>query len=115
MPRVKSGPTRSRRHKKVKKAARGFKHARRKRIKNAKEALLHAGQYAYIGRKLKKRDLRRLWIVRLNAAVRKHDLNYSQFIAGLKKTNIELDRKILSDIAVKDPDTFGKIVSEINK
>ncbi|MCH7730448.1 50S ribosomal protein L20 [Patescibacteria group bacterium] len=113
MPRVKTGPTRSRRHKKIKKAARGFKHARRKRIKTAKEALLHAGQYAYVGRKLRKRDLRRLWIIRLNAAARKHDLTYSQFIAGLKRASIELDRKILSDIAVNDPDTFEKIISEI--
>ena len=113
MPRVKTGPTRSRRHKKIKKAARGFKHARRKRIKTAKEALLHAGQYAYVGRKLRKRDLRRLWIIRLNAAARKHDLTYSQFIAGLKRASIELDRKILTDIAVNDPDTFEKIISEI--
>ena len=115
MPRVKTGPTRSRKHKKIKKAAAGFKHARRKRIKTAKEALLHAGQHAYIGRKLRKRDFRRLWITRLNAAARRHDLTYSQFISGLKKANIELDRKILADIAVNDPATFEKIISEISK
>lgn len=91
------------------KAAKGFKQARRKRVRTAKEALLHAGQYAYIGRKLRKRDMRKLWIQRLNAAVREHDLTYSRFIAGLKKSKIDLDRKILADIAVNDPETFGKI------
>lgn len=110
MPRVKS--LSAKRHRKIKKQARGFKQARRRRVKAAKEALLHAGQYAYIGRKLKKRDLRRLWIVRINAAARKHDLSYSKLMARLKKAKIELDRKILAEIAVKDPETFGKIVSE---
>ena len=111
MPRTKS--LSAKRHRKVKKAARGYKHAARRRVKVAKEALLHAGQYAYIGRKLRKRDLRRLWIVRLNAAAREHGLSYSKFIAGLKKENIEIDRKILSDIAVNDPETFNKIISEV--
>ncbi|KKQ51082.1 50S ribosomal protein L20 [Candidatus Woesebacteria bacterium RIFCSPHIGHO2_01_FULL_39_17] len=111
MTRVKS--IAQRRHRKIKKAARGFKQARRTRVKAAKEALLHAGQYAYVGRKLRKRDLRSLWIKRLNAAVRQHGLSYSKFIAGLKKEKIELDRKILADIAVNDPDTFAKIVSEV--
>lgn len=113
MTRTKTGTTRAKRHKKVKKAAKGFKHARRKRVKTAKEALLHAGQYAYIGRKRRKRDLRRLWITRLNAAVREHGLTYSDFIKKLKDKNIELDRKILADIAVNDPATFEKIVSEV--
>ncbi|KKR30682.1 50S ribosomal protein L20 [Candidatus Woesebacteria bacterium RIFCSPHIGHO2_01_FULL_39_32] len=103
----------ARRHRKIKKAARGFMHARSRRVKSAKEALLHAGQYAYIGRKLRKRDLRSLWIKRLNAAVREHGMSYSKFISALKKNNIELDRKILADIAVSDPDTFAKIVSEV--
>ena len=111
MPRAKS--IAARRHRKIKKQARGFKHAARKRVKVAKEALLHAGQYAYVGRKLRKRDLRRLWIMRLNAAAREHDLTYNKLVSGLKKANIELDRKILSDIAVKDPKTFKKIVSEV--
>ena len=111
MPRTKS--LSAKRHRKVKKEARGYKHAARRRVKVAKEALLHAGHYAYVGRKLKKRDLRRLWIVRLNAAAREHDLSYSKFIAGLKKENIALDRKILSDIAINDSETFNKIVSEI--
>jgi large subunit ribosomal protein L20 len=111
MPRTKS--IASIKHRKILKAAKGFKEARRKRVKVAKEALLHAGQYAYVGRKLKKRDLRRLWIVRLNAAAREHGLKYSDLIKKLKEKNIELDRKILADIAVKDPDTFGKIISEV--
>jgi len=111
MPRTKS--LSAKRHRKVKKAARGYKHAARRRVKVAKEALLHAGQYAYVGRKLRKRDLRRLWIVRLNAASREHGLPYSKFIASLKKENIEIDRKILSDIAVNDSETFKKIVDQI--
>ena len=103
----------ARRHRKIKSEAKGFKHARRKRVKTAKEALLHAGQYAYIGRKLKKRDLRSLWIMRLNAAARLHGLSYSRFISALKSKRIEIDRKILSDIAINDPEAFEKIVSEI--
>ena len=101
------------RHRKVKKAAKGYKHSARRRVKTAKEALLHAGHYAYVGRKLRKRDLRRLWIVRLNAAAREHGISYSKFIARLKKEKIEVDRKILSDIAINDPNTFKEIVTEI--
>lgn len=111
MPRVKSKT--AKKHKKIKKKAKGFKQARRKRVKAAKEALLHRGQYAYIGRKLRKRDLRRLWITRINAAAREHGLSYNKLISGLKKKKIEIDRKILSDIAVKDPETFKKILSEV--
>lgn len=113
MTRVKTGSTRSRKHRKIKKAARGFKQSRRTRVRVAKEALLHAGQYAYIGRKLRKRDLRSLWIIRLNAAVRARGLTYSKFIHGLKIAKIKLDRKILADIAVRDPKTFNKIVDSI--
>jgi large subunit ribosomal protein L20 len=111
MTRVKS--TSARRHRKVRKATKGYKHARSRRYGAGKEAVLHAGQYAYIGRKLRKRDLRKLWIKRLNAAVRERGMNYSEFIAKLKKAKIELDRKILADIAVKDPETFEKILKEI--
>ena len=100
-------------HRKVLKAAKGFKNARSRRLRVAKEAVMHAGRHAYIGRKLKKRDLRSLWIVRINAALREHDLSYSKFINLLKKANIELDRKILSELAVKDPSTFSKIVDEV--
>src|SRR3989304_7181271 len=111
MARVKT--TSARRHRKFLKRAKGFKQARRVRIQTAKEALLHAGAYAYHGRKLRKRDLRSLWIIRLNAAVRDEGLSYSKFIAGLKKAKIELDRKILADIAVNDSDTFKKIVEMV--
>ena len=111
MPRVKS--ISAKRHRKVKKLAKGYHSARRKRVKAAKEAVLHAGQYAYHGRKLKRRNLRKLWITRLNAAVREHGLKYSSFIKAFKDNKIELDRKILSDIAVKDSTTFEKIISEV--
>src|SRR4030066_1636612 len=104
MARVKS--TSYRKHKKILKEVKGYKQARRIRIQAAKEAYLHAGQYAYHGRKLRKRDLRSLWIIRLNSAVREEGLSYSKFVAGLKKAEIELDRKILADIAVNDPNTF---------
>jgi large subunit ribosomal protein L20 len=109
--RVKS--TASRKHRKFLKRARGFKQSRRTRIQTAKEALLHAGQYAYEGRKLRKRDFRALWITRLSAAAKERGTSYSKLIAGLKKAKIELDRKILSDIAATDPATFKQIVSEV--
>ncbi len=92
--------------------AKGFRQARSRRIQTAKEAVVHAGAYAYHGRKLKKRDLRSLWIVRLSAAVKSLGFSYSKFIAALKKEKIDLDRKILSDIAIKYPETFKKIVKE---
>jgi len=112
MARVKS--ITAKRHRKIKSAARGFRNARSRRIKTAKEALMHAGQYAYIGRKLRKRDLRALWITRLNIAVREHEIkNYSTFISLLKKKGIELDRKILADIAVNNPEVFEKIVAQL--
>jgi len=111
MARVKS--LEQKKHRKVLKLAKGYKNARSRRFHAAQEAVLHAGQYAFAGRKLKKRDLRALWIIRLNAAVREFGLNYNKFISGLKKEKIEIDRKILSDIAVHDKETFGKIVSEV--
>ena len=113
MTRAKTGITRAKRHRKVRKMAKGYKHSASRRYKTAKEAVLHAGQYAYVGRKQKKRNLRKLWIVRLNAASREHGMKYSELIAALKKNNVELDRKILSDIAVRDPETFEKIVAEV--
>lgn len=111
MARVKS--PRRKRHKELLARAKGFLSARHKRYKVAKEAVLHAGQYAFAGRKLRKRDIRALWIVRLNAAVREHDLSYSRFISGLKKANIQLDRKTLSEMAISDPETFSKIVTQV--
>ncbi|MBI2066019.1 50S ribosomal protein L20 [Candidatus Woesebacteria bacterium] len=103
----------ARKHRKVKKLAKGFKQARRRRVKAAKEALAHAGAYAYHGRKLRKRDMRALWITRINAALRVEGVSYSQFMSGLKKAKIELNRKILADIAVNDPNTFKAILSQV--
>ncbi|KKS77629.1 MAG: 50S ribosomal protein L20 [Candidatus Woesebacteria bacterium GW2011_GWB1_43_14] len=103
----------AKRHREQKKKAKGYKHTVGRRVKTTKDALLHAGQYAYTGRKNKKRKLRALWTMRLNAASREHGFTYSKLIAGLKKANIELDRKILSDIAVRDPKTFKKILTVI--
>ncbi|MCS7092324.1 MAG: 50S ribosomal protein L20 [Patescibacteria group bacterium] len=111
MTRVKS-PS-SKKHRKILKLAKGFRNAPRRRFRAANEAVLHAGQYAYNGRKKKKRDLKSLWIIRLNAAVREYGLNYSQFIAKLKKAKIEIDRKILADIAVTDPESFKQIVEKV--
>jgi large subunit ribosomal protein L20 len=102
----------ARRHRKMLSRARGFKQARSSRIQVAKEALVHAGAYAYHGRKLKKRDLRTLWITRISAAIKGMGSSYNKFIAALKKEKIEIDRKILSDIATKDPETFAKIAKE---
>ena len=111
MPRTKSKA--AIRHRKIRSQSRGFKFSARRRVKTAKEALLHAGQYAYAGRKRKRRELKSLWILRINAAARIHGLTYSKLMNGLKKANIELDRKILADIAVSDPDTFKEIVSAL--
>jgi len=102
----------ARRHRKILARAKGFRQARHSRIQTAKEAVLHAGAYAFAGRKLKKRDLRSLWIARVNAGVRLEGVSYSKFIAGLKKEKIEIDRKILSSLAIEDPETFKKIVAE---
>lgn len=102
-----------RRHRKILKQAKGFKQARRVRVKVAKESILHAGQYAYIGRRLRKRDLRALWITRLSAAAKERGLSYSKLIAAFKKEKIEIDRKILSDIAAKDPATFDKMTNVV--
>lgn len=104
---------RRQKHKKLLKLAKGFKQARRRRYKVAKEAVLHAGQYAYIGRKQKKRNLRTLWIIRLNAALREEGLKYSSFVNLAQKAKIELNRKMLADTAVSDPQAFREIVSKL--
>ncbi|HHE9886614.1 TPA: 50S ribosomal protein L20, partial [Campylobacter coli] len=109
MARVKTGVVRRRRHKKVLKLARGFYSGRRKHFRKAKEQLERSLVYAYRDRRRKKRDFRRLWIVRINAACRLNDLSYSKFINGLKKAGIELDRKILADLAMNDAAAFAKI------
>jgi large subunit ribosomal protein L20 len=110
MARVKRGVTSHRRHKRLLKAAEGRAGTRSRLVKPAREALLHAMAYATRDRKQRKRQLRGLWIVRINAAVRGHGLTYGRFIAGLKAAKVGLDRKVLADIAVRDPGTFGRIV-----
>jgi large subunit ribosomal protein L20 len=110
MARVKRGVTAHKRHKRLLDAAEGRKGTRSRLVKPAREALLHALAYATRDRKQRKRQLRGLWIVRINAAVRAHDLSYGRFIAGLKRANVELDRKVLADLAVRDAATFGRIV-----
>lgn len=111
--RVKTGTVRKRRHKKVLKAAKGFWMTRHKRYKVANEAVMHAGQYAFHGRRLRKRDLRRLWIKRINAALTRFDIKYSSFIKLLSDKKIILNRKVLSQIALNDPGTFEKIVNTV--
>jgi large subunit ribosomal protein L20 len=113
--RAKTGYTRRRRHKKVLARTKGFRMTKGRLYKVSKEADLHAGQYAYQGRKLRKRDFRRLWIQRINAALSSFDLKYSHFINLLKKNKIELDRKILAELAVNDPSVFEEIVKSVNK
>ncbi|MCW1852805.1 50S ribosomal protein L20 [Campylobacter jejuni] len=115
MARVKTGVVRRRRHKKVLKLARGFYSGRRKHFRKAKEQLERSLVYAYRDRRRKKRDFRRLWIVRINAACRLNDLSYSRFINGLKKAGIELDRKILADLAMNDAAAFAKIAEADKK
>ncbi|ELV6629749.1 50S ribosomal protein L20 [Campylobacter coli] len=115
MARVKTGVVRRRRHKKVLKLARGFYSGRRKHFRKAKEQLERSLVYAYRDRRCKKRDFRRLWIVRINAACRLNDLSYSKFINGLKKAGIELDRKILADLAMNDAAAFAKIAEAAKK
>ena len=107
--RVKTGVVRTRRHKRLLKQARGFYSGRRKHFRKAKEQLERSLVYAYRDRRQKKRDFRRLWIVRINAAARLNGMNYSTFMHGLKVANIELDRKILADMAMNAPESFTKV------
>ena len=113
MPRVRSNVARLKRKKQVMKAARGAFGARSKLWKAAKENVERGWKYAYRDRKNKKRDFRRLWIVRINAAARQHDMSYNVFINGLGKAGIEIDRKILADIAVRDPQAFGALADKV--
>jgi len=112
MARVKRGVMARRRHKKVLKLAKGYFNARRKVFRVAKQAVTKAAQYAYIGRKQRKRQFRALWIVRINAGARQFGLSYSRMMNGLKKANITLDRKVLADIAVHDIAAFGKLAEQ---
>lgn len=113
MPRVKRGVTAKKRHKKVLKKAKGYYGARSRIYRVAKQAVIKAAQYAYRDRKQRKRQFRALWIIRINAAAREHGLSYSRFINGLKKTNIEIDRKILADLAIHNKDAFAAIVERV--
>jgi len=110
MPRVKRGSKRRHRRKKILGLAKGYFLTKSKLYRSAKEAIERAGNFAYVGRRRKKRDFRRLWIIRINAAARMHDMTYSEFIAGLKRAGVDLDRKSLAEIAATDPPAFTALV-----
>ncbi|MCI8567721.1 MAG: 50S ribosomal protein L20 [Bacilli bacterium] len=110
MPRVKNGAVTKARHKKVLKQAKGYFGSKHRLYKTAKEQLMHSGQYAYRDRKQKKRDFRKLWITRINAACRENEISYSRFIEGLNKAGVEINRKMLAEIAINDPKAFSELV-----
>ena len=110
MARVKNGAVTKARHKKVLKEAKGYFGSKHRLYKTAKEQLMHSGQYAFRDRKQKKRDFRKLWITRINAACRQNDISYSRFIEGLTKAGVEVNRKMLSEIAINDPKAFTELV-----
>ncbi len=112
MPRAKRGNKRLEKRKKILALAKGYRGTKSKLYRSAKESVERALNFAYTGRKLKKRDFRKLWIVRINAACRINDIKYSQFIHGLNLAGVELDRKVLADIAVKQPETFATIAGQ---
>lgn len=113
MVRIKRGVTKHRKHKKILALAKGYRGGRSKLFKQAQEAIIHAGADAYRGRKEKKRQMRSLWITRISAALKPHDISYSKFVNLLKKKNVELDRKILSQIAAEEPEAFDQIVRKV--
>lgn len=113
MPRVKRGVTAHARHKKILALAKGYRGRRKNVFRIAKQAVMKAGQYAYRDRRTRKRVFRQLWIARINAAARELGITYSRFVAGLRKANIEIDRKVLADLAVNDPAAFGSIVDKV--
>ena len=113
MPRVKRGVIAHARHKKILALAKGFRGRRKNVFRIAKQAVMKAGQYAYRDRRTRKRVFRQLWIARINAASRQMGVTYSKFMAGLKKANIDIDRKVLADMAVNDPAAFGSIVEKV--
>lgn len=115
MAHIKRGMVSRRKHKKLLGLAKGYRQNRSRTVKQAKEAVLHAGAYAFHGRKLKKRNFRALWNVRISEAAKLEGLSYSIFIHMLKKSNVELDRKILSNLIIEDPTTFKFIVDSVNK
>lgn len=115
MSRVKRGTVSKRKHNKLFDATKGYRGTKSKLVRKAKEASLHAGQYAFHGRKLRKQDFRSLWIIRIGEAVKLEGLSYSTFIDKLKKANIMLDRKILNNLITEDPNTFKYIVDSVKK
>ena len=115
MARVKSAIITRKKHKKIMKQAKGYYGAKHYRFRMAKQAVMKSGMYAYVGRKDKKSDFRKLWITRINAAARMNGLTYSKLIAGLKKANVTINRKMLAEIAVTDPTAFAKIVEMAKK
>ena len=114
MTRVKNSVATKARHKKVLKAAKGYFGSKHRLYKTAKEQLMHSGQYAYRDRKQRKRDFRKLWITRINAACRENEISYSKFISGLNKAGVEVNRKMLSEIAIEDPKAFTNLVKLAN-
>ncbi len=114
MPRANSSVPRHRRHRKIVKQAKGYYGARSRNYKTAKDAGEKAGLYAYRDRRQKKRQFRRLWIIRINAAARQHGLSYSQFISKIKAKGIQLDRKVLADMAMNEPDAFAQLAKAIS-
>ena len=113
--RIKRGVNAVKKRRKILKSAKGYRGGKSKLYRTAREQVMKSGQYAYIGRKLKKRNFRSLWITRINAACKANDISYSVFMNGLKKANIDLNRKVLSDIATRDPKAFSEIVSNAKK
>lgn len=113
MTRVKTGSTRRKRHKKIKKLAKGYRMTKGRLYKVSKEAVLHAGQYAFAGRRLRKRDMRRLWIERINAGLTPFKIKYSRFIHLLKTANIDLNRKMLANMVATDPVAFKAVVNKV--
>lgn len=113
--RVKRGVTTHKKHKKIMKQTKGMSRIRRSSVKMAKQGVVRSLQYAYRDRRNKKRDLRSLWITRINAAVRENGLNYSTFMAGLKKNNVELDRKVMAELAVNHPEAIQELVKVASK
>ncbi|MBI2327650.1 50S ribosomal protein L20 [Candidatus Curtissbacteria bacterium] len=111
--RIKRGVTSHKRHKRLLELARGYRGGRSKLVKEARQAIIHAGADAYRGRKEKKRQMRSLWITRINGALSQHNISYSQFIGKLKSKKINLDRKILSQIAIEDPQAFENLVKKV--
>ena len=112
MPRIKRSVASRARRKRILKSAKGYSGARSRTFKVAKQAVIRAGQYAYRDRRQRKRQFRQLWIIRINAAVREHGLSYSRFISGLKSAGIEVDRKVLADIAVHEKEVFATLVEK---